>query len=162
VVDSDLAPAEAPDRAITLTWTHFDPGQGLTIQVVYAGNEAARFDVAAQIVGITEVQRATALGAGKWMIVAWLTAASLGALWSVRELLRLKDPVSLMIRDKDFAGHFTEQDIRRALEGKDLTFLHRLMKGVQYIFLVLAIAAACFSGWLLIQNQSPPFLMLCR
>ena len=96
------------------------------------------------------------------MIVAWLMAASLGALWSVRELLRLKDPVNLSIRDKDFAGRFTEQDIRRALEGKDLTFLHRLMKGVQYIFLVLAIAAACFSGWLLIQNQSPPFLMLCR
>ncbi|MEP6637483.1 MAG: hypothetical protein ABJB97_12215 [Acidobacteriota bacterium] len=156
-VGADLGRYEAPDRTVTLSWLHFDPNQGVKIQIAYAGNESANFDLAAQIVGVTEVQRALVLGPAKWVIAAAIFGCVGAILYFVRELAAVQSPIRWLMRNKDFAPHFTEAEVAHIERTQDFTSVRRQIIIVIYLFIFFAALSACVCIWLLAHNQAAPF-----
>lgn len=49
---ADLDPAVAAKREINLTWDHFDPNQGVKVQVIFASDRLATFSIEGAILGV--------------------------------------------------------------------------------------------------------------
>jgi hypothetical protein len=99
---SDFEKTIAPRREITVSWEHFDPKQGLTIQIIFASDSPPSFSIDGAILGVNSLRDVNTLTGYERFLVFALPSGIVGILIGFRLVRTLRSPRPAFEKWDDF------------------------------------------------------------